>query len=350
MPRSRTSTEITYHVLLWVLMIGPHSFFSSYLIDDHLNLLLYCIAVADVLLIAIVYFTIYFLIERYWQKRRYILFAIWLFALCTIYTSACIKMETDISNVLGRPERILQYAIYYVINFSRYILIGLLLYRLKQNIEQRKKLEQISVEKLRAEVNYLRAQINPHFLFNTLNNLYGLSLQKSEKTPELILRLSRMMDYMLYEVEGTKVLLQRDLENLVNYIEMERIRQGNNAVIRYTVEGEITNQLIEPLLLLPLVENAFKHGVNQIIEGAYLEVKLLITHEHLTFSVKNNYKTSKDANQIHQSVGLINLRKRLDLFYPGRHTLNIHDDSVNYHVHLQISDLFGHERLEHFAA
>ena len=181
----------------------------------------------------------------------------------------------------------------------------------------------MTMEKLRAEVNYLRAQINPHFLFNTLNNLYGLSLQQSPKTPELIIRLSRMMDYMLYEVEGTKVLLQRDLENLLNYIEMERIRQGNNALIYYDVEGEISNQLIEPLLFLPLVENAFKHGVNQIIEGAYLEVKVIIKEDHLSFTVKNNYKAGKDRDQVHQSLGLVNLRKRLELFYPGKHLLEI---------------------------
>jgi len=199
----------------------------------------------------------------------------------------------------------------------------------------------MSLEKLRAEVNYLRAQINPHFLFNTLNNLYGLSLQQSEKTPELIIRLSRMMDYMLYEVEGTKVLLQKDLENLLNYIEMERIRQGNNAVIYYDVEGEISNQLIEPLLFLPLVENAFKHGVNQLIEGAYLEVRLILKEDHLTFTVKNNYKAAKDRKQIHQSLGLTNLRKRLELFYPERHLLDIYDDSLNYHVKLEISDPFG---------
>jgi hypothetical protein len=341
---NRASTEIGYHVLLWALLIGPHSFFSSYLIEDHLDLLLYCIAVADGLLIAMVYFVIYFLIRNYYQARKYALFGLWVLGLCTIYTIACIKMERDITFVLGRPDRTREYAVYYIINFCRYTLIGFLLFKLKQYLQQRKQLEQIRVEKLQAEVNYLRAQINPHFLFNTLNNIYGLSLQQSPKTPELIVRLSRMMDYMLYEVEGTKVPLQRDLENLANYIEMERIRQGNNAVINYEVEGEITNQMIEPLLFLPLVENAFKHGVNQMIEGAYLDVKLIASWNHITFTVKNNYKKGTDRQQVHKSLGLINLRKRLELFYPGKHMLEIYDDSVNYHVRLEIADAFGRGR------
>jgi two-component system, LytTR family, sensor kinase len=341
--KSETRTEIGYHLILWTLLIGPHSFFSSYLIDEHLDLLLYCIVVADGLLMVIVYFVIYFLIEKHFDRGQYLPFVLWLVGLSTAYTMICIKMETDISNVLGRENRITNYALYYFVNISRYTLIGFLLFRLKQNIQQQKKLKQISLEKLRAEVSYLRAQINPHFLFNTLNNLYGLSLQQSAKTPELIMRLSRMMDYMLYEVEGTKVLLKRDLENLLNYIEMERIRQGNNALICYDVQGEVTNELVEPLLFLPLVENAFKHGVNQIIDGAYLEVKLIIRQEHLTCTVKNNYKTPRDQEQFHQSLGLINLRKRLELFYPHRHFLEIYDDSINYHVKLDITDPFGRE-------
>ena len=341
---NRRWTEIGYHVLLWVLLIGPHSFFSSYLIDDHLDLLLYCIAVADGLLIVIVYFVIYVLIERLYQRGRYMLFAFWLLGLSAIYTLSCLKMETDITAVLGRENRIIDYTVYYIINFSRYTVISFLLFRLKQYMQQQKLMEQMSLEKLRAEVNYLRAQINPHFLFNTLNNIYGLSLKQSPKTPELIVRLSRIMDYMLYELEGTKVLLKSDLENLSNYIEMERIRQGNNALIEFKIEGEITNQLVEPLLFLPLVENAFKHGVNQMIEGAYLEIKLIAALDHLTFTVKNNYKALKHRQQFHQSLGLTNLTKRLELFYPKKHLLEIYDDSINYHVKLEIRDQFGKPR------
>ncbi len=297
---------------------------------------------SDGLLIAIIYFVIYYLIGRYYQPRRYVVFSIWLAVLFAVYTAACVKMEGDISAQIGREDRVLNYSFYYLINISRYTVIGFLLYRLNQNILQRKKLQQVTVEKLKAEVNYLRAQINPHFLFNTLNNLYGLSLQRSEKTPDLIIRLSKMMDYMLYEVEGTKVMLQRDVENLENYIEMEKIRQGNQAMIHFGIQGEIKNQLIEPLLMLPLVENAFKHGVNQLIDGAYLDIGLIVSDDGLVFSVKNNYKSGKQNGQIHQSLGLANLRRRLNLFYPDRHRLDIYDDTINYHVELRITDAFHH--------
>jgi two-component system, LytTR family, sensor kinase len=340
--RQSFGNEVVYHILLWALLIGPHSFFSSYLIDKHTDLLIYCIVVSDGLLIAIIYFIIYYLIDRYYLPHRYLLFSAWLTGLFIVYIAACLKMEADISAATGRDDRTLNYSIYYFINISRYTVIGFLLYKLNQNILQRKKIQQVTVEKLKAEVNYLRAQINPHFLFNTLNNLYGLALQRSEKTPDLIIRLSKMMDYMLYEVEGTKVMLQRDVENLENYIEMEKIRQGNHAAIHFEIHGEIINQLIEPLLMLPLVENAFKHGVNQLIEGAYLDIRLVVTNDGLTFSVKNNYKSAKQNRQVHQSLGLANLRRRLNLFYPENHSLEIYDDTINYHVELKIVNAFHH--------
>jgi two-component system LytT family sensor kinase len=340
MSRVAFKDEFAYHLLLWLLLVGPHSFFSSYLIEDHPGLLLYCILVADGLLIAIVYFMIYVLIGKYFLRKLFFAFGLWLVALFAIYVFACVKMEMDISEVLGRGERTLNFAVYYFINISRYTVIGFLLFRLNQNFRQKKKLDEVTVQKLQAEVNYLRAQINPHFLFNTLNNLYGLALERSEKTPELIIRLSKMMDFMLYEVEGTKVLLQRDIENLENYIEMERIRQGNDAVIRFELNGDVSNQLIEPLLMLPLVENAFKHGVNQMIGGAYLQINLAVTKDEIVFTVKNNYRSGKSHVQIHQSLGIMNLRKRLELFYHGRHSLEIYDDSVNYHVTLRIWQAF----------
>jgi sensor histidine kinase YesM len=328
--------ELGYHILLWTLLIGPHSFFSAYLIEDHPGLLLYCIAISDILLMAIVYFIIYVLIGRYFLKKQFIAFTLWLATLFTLYILACVKMEIDISTAIGREYKSLSYAVFYFINISRYTLIGFLLFRLNESFRQKKKLDEITVQKLQAEINYLRAQINPHFLFNTLNNLYGLALERSEKTPELIIRLSKMMDYMLYEVEGTKVLLKRDVENLENYIEMERIRQGNNARIRFEIKGEVTNQLIEPLLMLPLVENAFKHGVSKMIGGAYLDIVLSLSKDEIKFFVKNNYKPGNGQEQIHQSLGIVNLQKRLALFYPGTHSLKILDDSVNYNVTLRI--------------
>ena len=329
--------EAGYHLLLWILLIGPHGFFSAYLIEQHLDLLVYCVAVSDGLLILIIYFTIYTLIPKLFVRKKYLIFSIALLFLFAIYVAACLKMETDITAVLKRNHNTVHFASFYFINISRYTLIAFLLFRLNQHFEQKRKLQEVTLQKLQTEIKYLHAQINPHFLFNTLNNLYGLALTRSEKTADIILRLSKMMDYILYEVDGGRVPLSRDIENLENYIEMERIRQGNNAKILFQVDGVAAGHFVEPLLMLPLVENAFKHGVNQMINGAMVDMNLSITDSDIVFSVRNNYNSGANASrQLHKSLGIANLKKRLELFYPGRYSLEIMNDGECYNVRLTI--------------
>jgi two-component system LytT family sensor kinase len=229
----------------------------------------------------------------------------------------------------------LQEMSFYVFNICSYILTSFLLFSLQEKQQQKERLDQVELEKLGTEIKYLRAQINPHFLFNTLNNLYGLSLERSEKTPEIILKLSQIMDYMLYESNDLKVYLKKDINNIENYIDIERIRQGNNAEILLEVKGEITNQVIVPLILLPLVENAFKHGVNTIIRGAYMHVAIAVNGADLEINVKNNFKKSGDE-EYRDGIGLSNLQQRLDLFYPNAHTMKVDAFNDDYHVNLKL--------------
>jgi LytS/YehU family sensor histidine kinase len=229
----------------------------------------------------------------------------------------------------------LQEMLFYVFNVCSYILTSFLLFSLQEKQQQKERLDQVELEKLGTEIKYLRAQINPHFLFNTLNNLYGLSLERSEKTPEIILKLSQIMDYMLYESNDLKVYLKKDINNIENYIDIERIRQGNNAGILFEVKGEISNQVIVPLILLPLVENAFKHGVNTIIKGAYMHVSIEVNGADLSIDVKNNFKKSGDEES-REGIGLSNLQQRLDLFYPDAHTMEVEATNDDYHVNLKL--------------
>lgn len=192
------------------------------------------------------------------------------------------------------------------------------------------------MDKLATELNYLRAQVNPHFLFNTLNNMYSLVLKKSDKAPELIMRLSEMMNYMLYEGSASKVPLRKDLDNLVNFVEMERIRQGNNARIDIVVTGDYSTQMVIPLLMLPLVENGLKHGVNQQLNNAYIDISVTIEGQSLVCIVKNS-KTAKKEHKQNHGIGLDNLKKRLNLYYPGQHQLVIEETSVHFSAILKIN-------------
>lgn len=338
--REYLRSDAAYHILIWALLIVPHGFFTYPFLERFgatkyiANLL-----VTDGLLLVIVYLNVFYLIRKFYKARKFVVYFAILIILIAFYIYAAIALEGFIMPRGRSAQNILYAVLFNFSNIARYCVIAFLLYDTQEKFDQAKQLAQIKIDKVNTEINYLRAQINPHFLFNTLNNLYGLSLEKSEKTPEVILKLSKIMDYMLFDLDGTKVPLTKDVENLENYIELEKIRQGNNAKILFTKSGTIDSQLIEPLLLLPLVENAFKHGVNQLIEGAYLEIKLEVAGDKLKFEVTNNYRQSTAEKQMHPSIGLTNLRRRLELFYPNRHTLTIRDDSVNYHVLLTLDAL-----------
>lgn len=335
--RQYLRSDAAYHILIWGLLIIPHGFFT-YPLLERLGATKYLanLLVTDGLLLVIVYLNVFYLIRKYYKSGKVVTYFTILIILIGIYIYSAIALETFIFP-RGRTAENIGYAtLVHFSNIARYCVIAFLLYDLQEKLEQGKQLAQIKIEKVNTEINYLRAQINPHFLFNTLNNLYGLALEKSERTPEVILKLSKIMDYMLFELDGTKVPLAKEIENLENYIELEKIRQGNNAKIVFTKSGSIDNQMIEPLLLLPLAENAFKHGVNKMIEGAYLGIKLEVTGDGIRFEVKNNYRQSTSEKQMHSGIGLTNLRRRLELFYSNHYTLTIYDDSVNYHVTLTL--------------
>ncbi|MBP6796178.1 MAG: histidine kinase, partial [Saprospiraceae bacterium] len=163
---------------------------------------------------------------------------------------------------------------------------------------------------------------------------YSLALKKSDKTPGLILRLSDMMEYMLSESVDSKVLLQKDIENLINYLEIEKIRQSNHAIIEMTIQGDLQGKKIVPLLLMPLVENAIKHGINTLQHNAYLKAELTITDESLEFIIKNNFSIPKPSYST--GIGIKNLVSRLDLLYPDVYSLKISESGNEYTAVLKI--------------
>ncbi|MBB6111206.1 sensor histidine kinase [Mucilaginibacter lappiensis] len=188
-------------------------------------------------------------------------------------------------------------------------------------------------QRLSAELAFLKSQINPHFLFNSLNSIYSLAYQRSETTPEAILKLSEIMRYMLYECNDNKVDLSKELQYLHNYIDLQKIRFGNKAFIDFKVMGEVTNQQIVPLLLIAFIENAFKHGVASDVTSP---IKLLINVEEskLHFYIQNK-KHTHNRDTI-GGIGLNNVQRRLNLLYPYKHTLNIRDEVDTYTCELSI--------------
>lgn len=191
---------------------------------------------------------------------------------------------------------------------------------------------------LQAELNFLKGQIHPHFLFNTLNNLYALTLNQSPKSPAIVLGLSNILRYMLYECNTEYVPLTRDVEILENYVSLEKIRYDERLDLNLSITGNLSHHQIAPLLMLPLVENAFKHGTSEMIEDAWINIDIHVIENRLVFKVSNGKANNipKDKLTHFDKIGLTNVRKRLDLLYAGAYQFNIYDEEEMFAVILAI--------------
>jgi LytS/YehU family sensor histidine kinase len=195
----------------------------------------------------------------------------------------------------------------------------------------------IRQEKVESELKALKSQINPHFLFNSLNNIYSLSMGESGKAPAAILKLSDLMRYMLYESNEEKVSLQQEIEFLENYIDLQRLRSDRRARIEYSKQGSPGGLRIAPLLFLPLVENSFKHGVMGDPAGGYVKILLDIRENQLELLLENNKgKVDEIEDMDNSGIGLANVKRRLELLYPEKSLLEIHDKEGDFHVKLKL--------------
>lgn len=191
-------------------------------------------------------------------------------------------------------------------------------------------------EKTQAELMHLKSQVNPHFFFNTLNNLYGLVEQDTAKAQQLILKLSDMMRYSIYEGQNDWVTLADEITYLENYMDLHRMRYHKEIAIRFEVEAEDRSIKIMPLLFIIMVENAFKHGVEKLRKDAFVHIRLKATKQLVDFEIENNF----DAEETHgpEGIGLNNLKKRLELVYLNRHELEISPSQANiYKIRLRLT-------------
>jgi LytS/YehU family sensor histidine kinase len=200
--------------------------------------------------------------------------------------------------------------------------------------EQWKWLKTLQADKSSAELELLKTQINPHFFFNTLNNLYSLTVTRSEKAPEVILKLSDMMRYTIYEGKKELVPLKSEIEYLENYIELHRIRYKKSVKIAFDHDID-SNTEISPLLFIILLENAFKHGIDTLSDAAYISMKLTQNEKEIDFSIENNFDPKEIS--VDKGIGLENLKRRLDLIYPRQHELIIAQENNVFNVNLKVT-------------
>ena len=205
-------------------------------------------------------------------------------------------------------------------------------------IKQKEYLAETNEMLLENELKYLRSQIQPHFFFNTLNNLYSLTIDKSDKAPDLILKLSDLMKYFLYETGKEFQTLENEISHIKDYIEIEKLRYDENLKVNFNINSKTKKVIVKPLILIPLVENAFKHGARNSKKNGYITIDLNATSNLLDFRIENSFEkpTKKIKAQI-GGIGLTNLKKRLDLNYgPDFFNLDIIKEKNKYIAHLKI--------------
>ncbi|HSF44542.1 MAG TPA: histidine kinase, partial [Chitinophagaceae bacterium] len=193
--------------------------------------------------------------------------------------------------------------------------------------------------------------VHPHFLFNTLNNIYSFSLERSPKTPQLILKLSSILSYMLYDCRASLVPLDKEIEIMKNYIDLEKERYGNRIEISQQITGDINSRKIAPLLMMPFLENAFKHGTSEDLEKPWLSIDIEVRQNTLWCKIVNS--KSDFPKQGTKGIGIENVKKRLALLYPGTHELVMQDEGDFYAVALSLKlddvvdlDHIGYQNLE----
>jgi len=200
--------------------------------------------------------------------------------------------------------------------------------------EQKKEL--VEHEKLQTELSLLKAQINPHFLFNVLNTIYSLALSQSEKTPDAVMKLSKLMRYVMNDTAADMVMLESEIQYISNYIELQKMRLTDKVVINYQIDlVDIIDKRIAPLLLIPFVENAFKYGVSTR-EYSPIDIHLGMDGKWMIFEVKNRKINTKNTNTESNNIGIDNVKRRLELIYPNNYELDIEDFTDTYQISLKI--------------
>ena len=319
---------ILRHLLYWLLAYAAF-FFSIYFIDKFDT----AIQIATVIIVPapIPVYLHFFSIKHFFEKRKYALYVI---SLILIIVISAFCFELFFNFIVNDPESHtsgIGTAIFFIV-FSmgmKYFTAGL---------KRQHRIQEDRYKQVQTELDILKSQINPHFFFNTLNSLYSLSLEQSQQVPEVVLELSDLMRYVLDSGNKKSVPLKDEVQFIKNYISLEKLRLPGSTDIKISVKGDLNSHSIAPMLLIPFVDNSFKHGLSSSIEDGYVHVDITMDKKHLYFRIEN----SKPQNEISKSkatpgVGLDNVRRRILLLYPEKHQLNIRDNPHNFIVELTLT-------------
>lgn len=286
------------------------------------------------------YGTIYGILPFYLKKRK-LIFSVFLLVLLLFFVTLGERIFLRKLNSLPLTvDSIFGITFLYLLLETNFMIgIAFAIKIVKKWIEQQKEKLEMEKRALQTELNLLKAQLHPHFLFNTMNNLYALSLEKSSKTSEGIAKISALLRSVLYECNEIEISLQKEVNLIKNYIDLEKMRYGNRLNFQFNISGETSEKEIAPMMLFTFVENSFKHGSRNDPENPFIFIDLKISNTKTEFLIENSIpKNRVEKRNRAGGIGLQNVQKRLDILYSGKYQLEITQEKTKFKVYLGIEN------------
>lgn len=338
--RIKKPSNIIVHIIAWaIVFLLPYLFASAYYDDDRpkfpeFNHFLYLNTITKIFWVGLFYLNTEILIPRFVYKRKYIIFVLIQIALFSgimlihgVFFTWLIK---------GRTFNFVFSSAHNIITCLFTIVVSIAYKTMSDRAKSEKEAHERKEENLKTELSFLRSQISPHFLFNVMNNIAAMVRLKSDELEPTIHKLSSLMQYMLYETDEERVLLQSEVEYLQSYIDLQRQRFSKKLSLHVLFDVKENWHTIEPMLLIPFVENAFKHGTG-LISNPEIDIRLTTKNNQLDFMVKNKFIQSETTKDKTSGIGLANVKRRLELLYGKHHHLTINERDGWFTASLQLT-------------
>lgn len=329
--------RIVYHSVFWVIFLTALMFLEGFdngffftFSNEVINTIFYGL---------IVYFNLYYLVPNYLTQKRFLTYgALLVVSALSISPLRIIIFHFKFTDWPSGPDHLSEILYSYFLGSFFIAGASTIVKIIGDWARQLREQQELQTQTMQSELRFLKSQINPHFLFNTLNNLYALTLKKDDKAPEIVIKLSEMMRYMLYECNERRVPLSKEVNYIRNYLDLEALRQGKNVEINFAVEGRISEQQVAPLMFMPFLENSFKHGLNHHISKGFVNIKMTVDNNQVDFFIENSKPDAPplQGNRRSGGIGLVNVKRRLNILYAGQYELKIDDNPKSYAVNLKL--------------
>ena len=342
------SSRFTRHFLFWLTVFLYHFVRISFIYPSHNfygnlgSILLAALLWGTFCNMFVSYTIVYYLIPRFYRERKYIYFiigiiAVFIVAMLINYTSTHANQPLTVAIFASQKLPSIHKASIIRTLGNPPLICGLLLSlrTIKTWYLKQKENEVLIRENTQAELQLLKTQIHPHFLFNTLNNIYSFILTQSPQAEQLMEKLTATLRYMLMDCNVSLVPLENEIKMICDYIDLEKVRYGNRLQMHMQIQGDNGNKLIAPLLLIPFVENCFKHGASKMLEEPWIKMRIAVDGDNLLFELSNSNPSQITLN-LNKGIGLCNVQKRLELLYPKKHYLDLERKEDSFSVKMKL--------------